>query len=85
MAETTGQQHSALTHILVLGRVLYTTCGNWLVGLTPEENHWAKGYAWTRIGAYRWAAWHFRKYLTYSDLLPDFAPLRMRASGQLPG
>ena len=67
MAETTGQQHSALTHILVLGRVLYTTCGNWLVGLTPEENHWAKGYAWTRIGAYRWAAWHFRKYLTYSD------------------
>ena len=26
-----------------------------------------KGESWTRIGAYSWAAWHFRKFLTYSD------------------
>jgi len=67
MTSAAEHKHSAFTHIRVLGRVLYTTCGNWLVGLTPEENHWRKGEAWTRIGAYSWAAWHFRKFLTYSD------------------
>jgi hypothetical protein len=57
----------AFTWFRVLGRVAYTTLGNYLVGLTPEENHWRKGEAWSRVGAYRWAAWHFRKFLTYSD------------------
>jgi TolA-binding protein len=67
MTDTADHRHSAFTHARVVGRVLYTTCCNWLVGLTPEENHWRKGEAWTRIGAYRLAAWHFRKFLTYSD------------------
>jgi lipopolysaccharide biosynthesis regulator YciM len=58
---------AALTWLGVLARVAYTTLCNYLVGLTPEENHWRKGEAWGRVGAYRWAAWHFRKYLTYSD------------------
>ena len=59
--------HTAFTWLRVLARVAYTTLGNYLVGLTPEENHWQKGDAWSRVGAYRWAAWHFRKFLTYSD------------------
>ena len=67
MTDTAIRRHSAFTHARVIGRVLYTTCANWLVGLTPEENHWRKGEAWSRIGAYHWAAWHFRKFLTYSD------------------
>jgi tetratricopeptide (TPR) repeat protein len=67
VTDTIDHEHSAFERLRALGRVFYTTCSNWLVGLTPEENHWAKGEAWTRIGAYRWAAWHFRKFLTYSD------------------
>ena len=62
-----NQSHTALTWLRVLGRVTYTTLGNYLVGLTPEENHWRKGEAWSRIGAYRLSVWHFRKFLTYSD------------------
>lgn len=65
MTETTGP--GIFAYFLAFARVLYLTLGNWLVGLTPEENHWAKGAAWSRVEAYRWAAWHFRKYLTYSD------------------
>ena len=52
------QRRTALTWLWVLARVAYTTLGNHLVGLTPEENHWRKGEAWSRVGAYRWAAWH---------------------------
>ena len=63
----TERRHTALTWLRVLARVAFTTLGNYLVGLTPEENHWRKGEAWGRVGAYRWAAWHFRKFLTYSD------------------
>ena len=58
---------SALTCLRVLGRIAYTTLGNYLVGLTPEENHWRKGEAWARLGAHRWAVWHFQKFLTYSN------------------
>lgn len=58
------QHHTALTWLRALARVAYTTLGNYLVGLMPEENHWRKGEAWSRVGAYRWAAWHFRKFLT---------------------
>jgi tetratricopeptide (TPR) repeat protein len=59
--------HTTLTHLRALGRVAFTTLANYLVGLTPEENHWRKGEAWGRIGAYRSAIWHFRKFLTYSE------------------
>src|SRR6266850_2617174 len=59
--------HTAAAWLWAVVRVAYTTLGNYLVGLTPEENHWKKGDAWGRVGAYRWAAWHFRRYLTYSD------------------
>jgi tetratricopeptide (TPR) repeat protein len=62
-----AENHTALTWLLALATVAYTTLGNYLVGLTPEENHWRKGEAWSRVGAYRWAAWHFRKFLTYTD------------------
>jgi hypothetical protein len=48
-------------------RVAYTTLAYWLVGLTPEENHWRKADAWALINAYRFAAWHWRKYLKYSE------------------
>ena len=64
---TREQHHTALTWLWVLVRVAYTTLGNYLIGLMPEENHWRKGDAWSRVGAYRWAAWHFRKFLKYSD------------------
>ena len=63
----TEQAHTVLTWLRVLARVAYTTLCNYLVGLTPEDNHWRKGDAWGRVGAYRWAAWHFRKFLTYGD------------------
>ena len=62
-----AENHTALTWVLALAKVTFTTLGSYLVGLTPEENHWQKGEAWSRVGAYRWAAWHFRKFLTYSD------------------
>jgi len=45
------QHHTALTWLRVLARVAYTTLGNYLVGLMPEENHWRKGEAW--IGSER--------------------------------
>ena len=75
-----NQSHTALTWLRVLGRVTYTTLGNYLVGLTPEENHWRKGEAWSRIGAYRLSVWHFRKFLTYSD----DARARAKISAQAP-
>ena len=50
-----------------LVRIAFVTVGYYLVGMLPERNHWQKGHAWARIGAYEWAAWHFRKYLKYSD------------------
>jgi hypothetical protein len=58
---------SVLTYASALLRVAYTTMAYWLVGLTPEENHATKGLAWSRINAYRFAAWHWRKYLKYSE------------------
>lgn len=65
--EKTADKPSVFTYLCVLVRVAHTTLGNWLVGLTPEENHAIKGEAWARVTAYRWAAWHFRKYLKYSE------------------
>src|SRR5438874_13263678 len=67
MGDAITDRPSILTYALVFGRVGWTTLCNWFVGLTPEDNHGAKGNAWARIDAYRWAAWHFRKYLKYSD------------------
>jgi hypothetical protein len=56
-----------LTYAGVLLRVTYTTLAYWVVGLMPEENHWRKALAWMRIDAHRFAAWHWRKYLKYSE------------------
>jgi tetratricopeptide (TPR) repeat protein len=56
-----------LTYAGVLLRVTYTTLAYWFVGLMPEENHCRKALAWMRIDAYRFAAWHWRKYLKYSE------------------
>jgi tetratricopeptide (TPR) repeat protein len=53
--------------VTVFSQLIFVTLTYWLVGILPEENHGRKGEAWARIGAYRWAAWHFRKYLKYSD------------------
>jgi hypothetical protein len=67
---STAQQDdhpNVLTYAGALLRVAYTTIAYWLVGLTPEENHAAKGQAWCRVNAYRFAAWHWRKYLKYSE------------------
>ena len=61
------EKTSVLTYACTLLRVAYTTMVYWLVGLTPEENHATKGQAWSRINAYRLAAWHWRKYLKYSE------------------
>jgi hypothetical protein len=58
---------SAFTFASSLAKIAFVTAGYYLVGMLPEQNHWLKGDAWARIGAYRWAAWHFRKYLKYSD------------------
>ena len=58
---------TALTYLVCLAQIGFVTASYWLVGLLPEENHSKKGNAWARMSAYRWAAWHFRKYLKYSD------------------
>lgn len=58
---------TALAYVSALGRIAFTTICYWLVGLTPEENHGAKAAAWARIRRYHWAAWHYRKYLKYSE------------------
>jgi hypothetical protein len=55
------------TYLKSLATVAFFTVCYYLVGMSSERNHWAKGQAWAEIGAYRWAAWHFRKYLKYSD------------------
>lgn len=64
---TQPDRPSVLTYFTVLVEVMFWTVAYWLVGTLPEENHARKGYAWSRIGAHRWAAWHFRKYLKHSD------------------
>ena len=61
------EEPTLLTYLSALTRIAFTTACYWLVGLTPEDNHGMKGHSWARIGAYRWAAWHFRKYLKYSQ------------------
>ncbi len=63
----TDDRPTVLTYLGAIGRITFLTLVYWLVGSTPEENHSRKGDAWARVGAYRWAAWHFRKYLKYSD------------------
>jgi hypothetical protein len=50
-----------------LATVAFFTAGYYLVGMLPEQYHWRKGQAWAEVRAYQWAAWHFRKYLKYSD------------------
>ena len=65
--KTTGDKPTTLSYVSALTRIAFTTVCYWLVGLTPEENHGTKGTAWASIHAYRWAAWHFRKYLKHSD------------------
>jgi len=67
MAESTNDKPTLLMYVRVLVRIAFTTLCYWFVGLTPEENHGTKGHAWGQINAYRWAAWHFRKYLKYSE------------------
>lgn len=67
MSTPQGDKPRVLTYAGALLRVAYTTIAYWFVGLTPEENHATKGQAWSRINAYRFAAWHWRKYLKYSE------------------
>ena len=67
MERAVTTEPTARTYVASFGQLAFVTAGYWLVGLLPEENHSKKGDAWARIGAYRWAAWHFRKYLKYSD------------------
>lgn len=55
------------TYVKSLATVAFFTTGYYLVGMLPEQYHWRKGQAWAEIRAYQWAAWHFRKYLKYSD------------------
>lgn len=61
------QSPGVLTYVGAFAQLIFVTLTYWFVGILPEENHGRKGEAWARIGAYRWAAWHFRKYLKYSD------------------
>lgn len=58
---------SILAYVTTVAEVTFWTFGYWFVGLLPEDNHAKKGTAWARVGAYQWAAWHFQKYLKYSD------------------
>jgi hypothetical protein len=67
MSAAQEDRPTAFTYAGALLRVAYTTMAYWLVGLTPEENHWRKANAWALINAYRFAAWHCRKYLNYSE------------------
>ena len=67
MLDSQQNRLSILTYASVLLRVAYTTFAYWTLGLTPEQNHGTKGYAWSQIGAYRFAAWNWRKYLKYSE------------------
>jgi hypothetical protein len=61
------QSQTLLTYVVTIARIVFVTASYWLVGILPEENHAKKGDAWARIHAFRWAAWHFRKYLKHSD------------------
>ncbi len=68
MSTTTQKDKTnALMYASALLRIAYTTIAYWCVGMTPEENHATKGYAWSQINAYRFSAWHWRKYLKYSE------------------
>jgi tetratricopeptide (TPR) repeat protein len=67
MSAAEGRRPSIVTYVSVLLRVTYTTLAYWVVGLMPEENHCRKALAWMRIDAHRFAAWHWRKYLKYSE------------------
>src|SRR6266568_2508188 len=67
MDKRVDQSPTVLTYIATFVQVIFVTASYWLVGILPEENHSKKGNAWARIHAYRWAAWHFRKYLKHSD------------------
>ena len=67
MSARSDSQPTLSVYFSSLAEVAFLTAVYWLVGSTPEANHAGKGNAWARIGAFRWAAWHFRKYLKYSD------------------
>lgn len=67
MGKRSDDEPTVLTYLGSFAQLAFLTLAYWLVGSLPEENHSKKGDAWARIGAYRWAAWHFRKYLKYSD------------------
>jgi tetratricopeptide (TPR) repeat protein len=66
-SETQSDEPTVSTYLSAMARIGFTTACYWLVGITPEDNHGTKGYWWARVGAYRWAAWHFRKYLKYTE------------------
>ena len=67
MDKRVDQSPTVLQYVATFVEVMFVTACYWLVGVLPEDNHSKKGNAWARIHAYRWAAWHFRKYLKHSD------------------
>jgi len=68
MGEPPEGRPTLLMYVSALARIAFTTLAYYSGALgMPEENHAAKGIAWARIGAYSWAAWHFRKYLTHGE------------------
>jgi hypothetical protein len=67
MTKRTDDEPGVLTYLTSFVQIAFHTVAYWFVGSLPEDNHSRKGHAWAQIGAYRWAAWHFRKYLQYSD------------------
>ena len=67
MDTRSDDEPTVLTYLGSFAQLAFLTLVYWSVGSVPEENHSKKGDAWARIGDYRRAAWHFRKYLKYSD------------------
>ena len=47
--------------------VTYAELTYWLVGSSPEEYHWAKANAWSRLDNHRRVIKHLQSYLKYSD------------------
>jgi tetratricopeptide (TPR) repeat protein len=70
MIDTIGARKGIRVYLQAMFRLAYTTLCYLMVGLTPEEYHWAKGATWARLRAYRLGAHHFRKLLMYSESAP---------------
>lgn len=67
MIDQISGRPGVLAYLAAIGQVAFWTVGYYVVGTLPESYHARKGNAWARINAYHRAAWHFRKYLEYSD------------------